>query len=137
MGSDKVGGELREGEVDDNEVVLALVKRAVQEAMAEQAFADKTIGAMTVEAFTRLMVSVMETRHFAQAEKEAEVSARIFKDATGIATVAQPWRVMSAREAQATGEMIGSIFKTRPKAKVVISMAILTEAGEYEPLGRG
>jgi hypothetical protein len=111
-------------------VFKALVSDSVRESM-ESAGAmtkDTRIGALNVEQFTQLMVSVNETKAYLAAQKEQHVTERIFKDADGIIQAGVvPFRIKSAKDVDEFAMMIKRFFAKDGTGEFVVAAALLVD----------
>ncbi len=102
--------------------LINIVEAAVKMSAPE----GKTVGNLSVETFSAMMLDLAKTRAMVAANQEAETSARIFADIEAIVvTATTPFRVKSAQEAQDLANMMKEMFLKTPTLQWTVAMAVV------------
>ena len=95
---------------------------------------ETQVGLMDVEQFTAMMVSIQETKGYIQAQREQELTQRIFKDSEGIiAGGAVPFRVNNIEDAKKLYQELSQYFAEKGAGSFVVSYALLVDGGYKKP----
>lgn len=92
-------------------------------------YKDREIGNFTVEQFTEIMVSVMETKAYLAAEREAEITKKIFKDVDQLIVGGiTPFRIRNSTDVNTFVSGMSAYFDTyKGKGSFIVAAALLQE----------
>lgn len=89
-------------------------------------FKDKRLTDLTVEQFAELVASAQETKSYLAAQREQEVTARIFKDVEGvIAAGTSPFRLKTAQEVDQWAAQMKEALARGGEGEFVVAMALV------------
>lgn len=91
---------------------------------------DTKLSDLTVEEFSHLMLSVMKTGDYLNAQKEQELANQIFADANGIIVAAvPPFRARTAQDVREFAKSIEDYIKAGGTGVFVLAAALVDETG--------
>jgi hypothetical protein len=129
----EIRADTRVGDLEVGQLrgLLETVFREAQTSIGSMLTKDTKLSTLSVDQFTQLMVSVNETKSYLAAQKEQQVTERIFKDADGLIQAGVvPFRAETAKDLEEFTQTIKQYFVQGGKGVFVIAAALLVD-GTY------